>query len=263
MPPHKIKLQSIIVFLILNMVQSSDAVDPNRMLITGPRSANTRCADQPLPADERSGARMGCINQREFDKLVEYSSAPSCVVLPGREPRLIAWSVCGCFHQDTPIAVRGPVERTPYYIRAIDLISNPRNLHVYSLAPKATLKKVELNVNSIGQVTKGFESSPLTVIKKAQGRIIRVTGKHPVLTAHGKMIQAGRLKEGDVIATAIGSSDTIAKISLELTNKPVVNFAVNAKTSQEHIVVANSILVGDLFWQSSLEDLKDSLQIRQ
>ena len=90
-----------------------------------------------------------------------------------------------------------------------------------------------------------------------------MTAKHPVLTHKGVVKQAKDLRNSDQLVRSDGSFDPIVKIERIPFKREVVNFTVAGKNPKEHLVFANDFVVGDLYFQSSLEDLMNSVVVRK
>lgn len=111
----------------------------------------------------------------------------------------------------------------------------------------------------------GPEPEPLIVIETTDARIIKLTTKHPVLTASGEMVLAKELKIEDGLIDQDGSKVEILSLSTEMYEGNVVNFMIDEpiESRLEHVIFAHRIAVGDLAWQSSLEDELNQIIIRQ
>jgi hypothetical protein len=105
--------------------------------------------------------------------------------------------------------------------------------------------------------TVGDESQPLIRIVAENGRSITLTEIHPVPIWTGTeqaMVQAVSLYTGDTIYNADGSHVRIAKIE-RLSNKaPIKVYNVNTKAEggDNHTLIAEGLMIGDLAWQNQL-----------
>ncbi len=113
--------------------------------------------------------------------------------------------------------------------------------------------------------TSGPELKPLVVIETSDSRVLKVTDKHPILTARGEMVLAKELRFNDGLIDQDGSRVEISSLSTEMHDGEVVNFMIDEpiESRLEHVIFANRIAVGDLAWQSSLEDELRQVIIRQ
>jgi hypothetical protein len=113
-------------------------------------------------------------------------------------------------------------------------------------------------------MTIGPEQKPLVWIRTTTGLTIGLTETHGVLRSTGFMAKAVELKPGDVLINVDGSPETIASIDRKGTGENVYNVLTNAgiKNKPGHIVFANELAVGDLYWQNILEEEFVKLAVR-
>lgn len=106
----------------------------------------------------------------------------------------------------------------------------------------------------------GPENKPVIRISSFSGAELVVTDIHPILVQRGAdiaMIQAKNLESGDILQSENGNADSV--LSLEsyqldpMANK-VYNVDTRAADPEEHVISANKILVGDLYWQKRLSE---------
>jgi hypothetical protein len=180
---------------------------------------------------------------------------------------LIGWCACGCFAPWTNIAT---VQKTNDYITEIlqisaKNISQNSDLALVTLADDATLSDMKKSKEQIRITTQGVEKNGLVKIVLEDGRQLFVTKKHPLLTDRGAMIIAKDLKFTDKLVDINGTSLVIRSLSSVPYNGLVYNFATSPAmdTKEGHIVFAEGLAVGDLYWQASLEDEINRIFIRK
>ena len=175
---------------------------------------------------------------------------------------LDGWCACGCFHPQTKLSVfdkrtNQRVEKTVY-----NILTEPHHLDIVHLHADATLSDFSSSHSPIRLTTKGDEQRRLFVITTNTNQTLMVTATHPILTSSGTMKQARSLTKQDQLLHKNGQTLTIQNIKVITYRQTVMNLATEADSNMEHIIFANHIAVGDLFWQASLEDLFNQIQIR-
>lgn len=239
---------------------------PNRIHSEADKIA--RCMDKPVPEPECEARRLsmlkaGCISQEEYETLKKFGSFAICMDF-GDGIELQSWCPCGCFHPDSMISVSIEAQDTAQ-TRAIEITNNPHKFKILHLSKNTSFSQFELTSSSVKFSTTGLEEKPLVAIEIDDGRILRLTEKHPVLTAKGTMIFAKDLNLNDLLVDQNGKPIKIANLTSEQFDGEVVNFMIDEEISSmsEHVIFANRIAVGDLAWQSSLEDEISQVFIRQ
>jgi hypothetical protein len=113
---------------------------------------------------------------------------------------------------------------------------------------------------TVTTVHRGGESKPLVKLRDEEGREVRVTETHPMMTARG-LVQAGELKVGEAVLTRTGARKLVAVERVPYDGS-VYNFALG--TPEElaragtgaNTLYANDFLVGDSQSQLALEKQK-------
>ncbi|QRN98261.1 hypothetical protein JRI60_04105 [Archangium violaceum] len=111
---------------------------------------------------------------------------------------------------------------------------------------------------TVTTVHRGGESKPLVKLRDAEGREVRVTETHPMMTVARGLVQARELKVGEAVLTRTGASRLVAVERVPYDGL-VYNFALG--TPEElaragtgaHTLYANGFLVGDSQSQQALE----------
>ena len=155
---------------------------------------------------------------------------------------------CGCFASDTLILMADGSSKIASDIRSGDLVWNPKT-------SKAQMIK---------KVIAGPEQWPLIEVK-SDGKAVVVTGEHPFLTKTG-LKPAFQLTATDILLdgdkeTAIESVTTQVRAEGEAAPE-VWNFElVGSSANDDHYVLANGVMTGDLYLQNKLSGKLTSRQI--
>lgn len=143
---------------------------------------------------------------------------------------------CGCFAADTLIQMADGSHKPASEIRAGDMIWNPK----------------KQKAQEIKKVIAGPERWPLLSVVSG-GRSVLVTGEHPFLTKDG-LKPAYRLTDKDVLIDG-DQENSIVSIKMQERKEgeaapEVWNFELVGSTEpDDHYVVANGIMTGDLYLQ--------------
>lgn len=232
--------------------------DPSNLTERG--KAMSRCGDVPLPEGEceqgrQEAVRIGCISADEARQLKSWGLSPTCIAGKYR-----GWCACGCFH---PLMLITVLNETLPVATAEDIAKNPKNYSLLHLGANTRLSSMEYNFSPLVYSTLGAEAKPLVVIETQDGRVLKVTSQHAIMTAQGEMIQAKDVKPETLLLDHSGSVVAIQAIRSEVFKDFVVNFRLDVKKPVEHVIFAQGLAVGDQAWQSTLEDLQNQIIVRQ
>ncbi|MCY1082655.1 Hint domain-containing protein [Archangium lansingense] len=114
---------------------------------------------------------------------------------------------------------------------------------------------------TVTTVHRGGESKPLVKLRDEQGREVRVTDTHPLVTAARGVVQAGALKVGDAVLTRTGARKLVAVERVPYEGL-VYNFSLGTPEELAHVgpeartLYAEGFLVGDSQMQTELEKQK-------
>ena len=178
----------------------------------------------------------------------------------------MGWCACGCFHPSTKIAVVELERGQSKSVKAEKIIGEKDRFQVIGLANDTKLQNLTLQSSPVRITTKGKELKSLVVVETDSNQQLRLTEKHPVLVMQGdegRMIQAKNLHVGDVLKTIYGETTKILKVNRVKYNGDVVNFGLENEGLLSHIVFAEGVAVGDLIWQSTLEDRQNQVLNRR
>ncbi len=131
------------------------------------------------------------------------------------------------------------------------------------LKESSHLNEFEYGAEKIRLKTFGKELKKIYKIKAEGKDPLLLTEKHPILLSSGVMIQAKDLKETDSLLSVTGDVVSVEKIERMPFKQDVVNFSLDTKNPKEHLIFANDLVVGDQYWQASLEDLLNQVLIRE
>jgi len=259
------------IFLIYAMLvvgfTSSSALGAGR--ITGPTNPAMRCMNTGAPADlcesyRKRALAAGCIDQQEYEALRNFGAYPSCNALKGEGmAQLDGWCPCGCFHPNTMISSIFKQNGREVDVAAVIVAKNRKEFDLVNLDATANFSNFSLSQAPITISTAGVEKRPLVIITTGDNRSLSITEKHPVLLHSGRMVQALNLKKTDLLVSKDGSPVAIKKIVRKKFKGEVVNFATQADSKNGHVIFAEGLAVGDLYWQSGLEDELNQVFIRR
>jgi hypothetical protein len=166
-------------------------------------------------------------------QMIAYS-IPSC-----KREFLFNRGTCGCFAEETRILLGDQqTEKVISQLTEFDQVWNP------------ILKRSM----SIKRMTKGPEKYPMLEVKVG-GKMLNVTGNHPFPTAEGVMA-AYKLSPGQTILAENGEWQAVESVEADSRNqgKDVWNLELEGARDNldNHYVLANGVITGDLFIQESL-----------
>lgn len=247
------------------MARAND-IDPdvNRVADNAPDAQ--RCKPIPQPecnAKRQRALEKSCVNAAEFNTLVANNDTPICDYEDEPMSRLTGWCPCGCFEASTNLLVVPFGTDEAVWETAQDLYRDRKSSNVVSLSEHATIAAPELAIKGIRRSTFGTEEEALYVFKTESGRTLKLTRNHGVLKGDGAMVAAHELAVGDALVTSSGERVAITAITRERTADPVYNFLVETESEQEHTLIAEGFIVGDLAWQNNLVNQLGSIVVRQ
>jgi hypothetical protein len=226
--------------------------DPNLWLRCGKEG-------QQIPQDQcrqqtESAKATGCITDEEYNFAVANGAAVMCIGI-----WLQSACPCGCFEADTRI-LSYDVNSLPTWINAAEV---HRDTPLVAVSKDATLKNLSLTESKASYSTNGPEIPALYVFKTAESKL-SVTQNHAMLLSDGRLVAAKNVKKSDKLIAMDGSPVAILSIERKTTSKPVYNFGVaKAHSDKEHLVVAEGLVVGDIYLQNSLSSIKNSILQRK
>ena len=131
---------------------------------------------------------------------------------------------------------------------AMNALSN----NVTTLAPGSTLQKIQLKTDSVASYTRDLHESTQVIfhIRTASGGELRVTDKHPVILAQGRVVEARSLKAGDQLIKANGAHDRIVSVTKTTHLGKVYNIKPRSTNRVSNILIAQGYLVGSSRYQN-------------
>lgn len=170
---------------------------------------------------------------------------------------------CGCFAEDTLILTENG--ELPIW----ELLDAAKYQDVRVAKRESLIDWAEFGFSQpmrASDFTKGPEENPMIVLTVENGSVIKLTDNHPVLVVRGqkaKMIRADEVVLSDAMIDDAGNKVAVTSIDLEMEEKEVINFSSSDKSPLSHVVVANSLQVGDHKWQVFLDIMKSREDVRQ
>ena len=143
---------------------------------------------------------------------------------------------------------------------AKDIAENRFRFGLVHLGEGSSLSNMIKEVSNVRISTVGHDEQSLIQITTIDGRVLRLTSFHPVLVFEGKMIAAKSIKQTDMLVDESGSPVQIKSVETVPFNGSVYNFSSETGefrpgkvVKERHVIFANKLAVGDLYWQGSLE----------
>lgn len=254
------KIVSLFFTLIGLFLSYNAYAEENR--ITGPVHPAARCS-KAFAGEECENRRIkdyntGCITYDELNSLRNYAAYPICV-----ENDLLAWCPCGCFDSSTRIFGVNLNNKEAKYYNILEIVGNTSNYNVVTLNLGSTLSNLKTKSSAIKKVTAGPEEMPLITFNTANGQKLSVTQEHAILLSDGRMVAAKDVKNSDHLVQADGKPVAISSIESKKVKDDVINIQTEGKTSIEHTLFAEGLIVGDLMWQNNLKSLLNDIAIRK
>jgi hypothetical protein len=229
-----------------------------------------RCGSNQLPVSQcaqyqdlayNNGA--GCITAAEYTYAKANLIAPICS--PFDATQYVGFCRCGCFQEGTRIYSYNPTTGGADWIKIETMLDKGFDQDLFTVAQDATLSNMMLDSAGIRAMTVGPEEKPLIIIETVTGKVVGLTETHGVLLASGTMTTAGKLTADDVLVNAGGEAEAIASLTLRSTNSDVYNVLTDASFEDKngHLVVAEGLILGDLYWQNILVSEMTQFEIRQ
>lgn len=242
------------LFLLALLFFSSTSMAASRISPPGKEQA-IRCLStgpsKEKAAKQRERAlKMDCITKDEFDLLASYEGYPVC----NEEHKLEGWCPPGCFVRGTMILVTNKESGLIKYAPVEDIVANRMKYLVWCMTKSPN--GIHFAPHKIKLTTQGPEEEPIIYVRLDNGNRIGLTSEHGVLLATGKVIKARSLNVGDQLYDLHHNPTTVIEMSQENTADLVFNLLVDdAESMENHFIIAEEIVVGDLAWQGSLQEV--------
>lgn len=152
-----------------------------------------------------------------------------------------ALRIYGCFVPEAKILMSDGTLKEIDSIASGDMVKNP-----------VTGKSMKIK-----SLIESYEEDPIISIL-TDSNTIKVTSGHPILTKSGVLL-ASKLKLGDLVAIGSDKYESVVKMTLlEEEKQRVVNFRLDTDSilPEDHYVLADGIVAGDLYLQEYLESNK-------
>lgn len=266
------KIYLVVALLLMSFSSLSHA---NRLIGAGGDIYASRCYANELPLAECTAYRdqayygipawgvPGCITLEEYDYAKANSLAPICSFIPGATPVLFAVCTCGCFEEGTKLSVAELRTGRKRLASIEEIVNNASHFAAYSATDNSTLGTLAFEARNLNRVTSGPEDKPLVIIKTESGKRIGLSGKHAILLASGNMVKAEELNVGDLMVQENGLSDAVVEITEGKKDQMVYNLLTKSSTENGHLVIAEGLVVGDLYWQNIVDADIKKFKMRQ
>jgi hypothetical protein len=216
-----------------------------------------RCANASVA--ECTAANKFALDYKAIDQAAhDWLEANGFFVTPMNYGKGGSICKCGCFSSFTNILM---IEGNSFKYKKADNVKAGDK--IAALAEDSYLHNPEVVKREVLLTTKGKERTPLFVFKLENGVKLKVTKDHGMVLDTGEIVAAKDVKMADRFVTVDGTAVAIETIGREFTNKNVVNFEVNSKNLENHVVVAEGIFIGDLGWQNQYKSLLNAVQLRK
>lgn len=206
----------------------------------------TRCFN-PISGAECKQLNENAVTQNFVDPSVgkQATDAGICIITA---PFVGIASVCpqGCFEASTNILVQGTSGAFQEML-AKDIGKDHR---LAALDKDSDLDNPRLVSKDVARLTSGAEKHDLFRFKLDNGRTLQVTEFHGMVLSDGRVMHAEDVQASDTFISRSGEEVGIVSIDRVPTNLDVYNFELDVEKAEEHVIVAEDILIGDLFWQS-------------
>lgn len=200
--------------------------------------SSTFCAEQNSTA-----AEQGLVRPEVAEKATEEGV---CIVNAPGIPTILAVCPVGCFEANTKILVENDDgttnERPASQIGMSDRLA--------ALDKNSDLYEPNLISKPLSLVTAGPEEYDLFRFKLSNGRALSVTQYHGMVLSDGRVVFAQDVKLDDAFVSSNGQEVEIVSIDRISTDLNVHNFKLDVDTPEEHVIVAEDVLIGDLYWQA-------------
>ena len=264
----------MLICLILPAVDSFAGIgrlkipDPSREIARAEARLKTvlggRCEDIPdlTPAQcaqtRHDAYRDGCINFWEREVATSNAWATFCA---GSSLKFVC--PCSCFDASTKIM--GNTLSAPDWIDAAEVSEDDRLVALSSTATITTMDRLDSWVTKgLRWVTAGPEEYDMYVFKLSTGKELSITQNHAVLLATGVVKAAKDIKTSDRLVNIEGDPVEIVEISRRpAEDGNVYNFLVDSDDQENHLIVAEGVVVGDSIWQDHFGELLDKIFIRR
>ncbi len=206
------------------------------------------------PAECSEGNKLalqaGCVSELEFN----YANSHSLILLC-RNTTLISACVCGCFDASTRVLGINAKEM-PQWLNVSEV---KRGSKILSISENATLSNLSLKGTTASFSSNGPEIAPIYIFETSFGKL-SVTQNHAMLLADGRLVAAKEVNLNDKLISTSANEVEIKSIERRVTELPVYNFQIgDVKSAKEHLVVAEGLVVGDLYLQNRISHSKNSI----
>jgi len=139
--------------------------------------------------------------------------------------------------------------------------TNALRTGVRTLTPDATLGHIQFHTDDVASFTREIHDSTHVIfdIRTESGGELKVTDKHPVLEASGRIVEARTLKPGQQLIKADGTFDRITSVDKTTHFGKVYNLKPAATNHVANILIAQGFLVGSSRFQNEDVDFMNRI----
>lgn len=174
------------------------------------------------------------------------------------EGHILAVCPPGCFEANTQILTSNS-QGDFSSIAAKDVAESDR---LAVLDPSSDLDTPKLGTGTIKRLSAGPEKEALYQFELSNGKSLAVTQYHGMVLHDGRFLPAHDVTTNDAFVDVNGGIVQIESITRRETDDNVYNFELDVSSAEEHVIVAEGIFVGDLFWQSPASVDHRSISLR-
>lgn len=132
-------------------------------------------------------------------------------------------------------------------------MSHGKSEKIENLRAGDSVRLADGRTSSIYKVVAGPETENMIEFTTYSGKKLMVTSKHPMATQNG-IKAANQVSEKDLLKLADGSFTLLTKIEQKKTQHQVYNFELAGAADEDHLVVANGIVSGELYLQNKISN---------
>lgn len=180
-----------------------------------------------------------------------------CAITFGKD--LVGVCPRGCFEANTEISIFDEI----LGVTSIPAKEISPNHQLATLGTNSTLDSPELSSASIEKVVSGAEEPDLFVFQMEDGSELSVTSEHPMVLSDGSIVRAKSVVAGSYFVKSDGQEIQITDVLRRATGEDVFNFEAAGNATENHVIVANDVFVGDLDLQAESEAELASIELRK
>lgn len=166
---------------------------------------------------------------------------------------VVTFCKCGCFDKSVNILTESKTSGETEWTPIPKLVKNEEQFGLFSLESEIGENRTpETTVHSKIEVLHGKQKyKEMVEIHTLDGRSIKLTSDHPLLTSENKIILAKDVNEKTLLVSYEGDIDPVTKVVRTVETLDVYNVGTKAPiaSTYEHLIFANGLIVGDMVLQ--------------